>query len=84
VPSSAAGPRLTLAQYASLCVELAMYPTSVEHVRQRYGFDETSLAKENQEWQWRFDQDRTLFDRYMALFRQYRDWLLGAKAGEAR
>jgi hypothetical protein len=74
------GPRLTLPQYASICVELAMYPKQTEEVRQRYGFDEAALERENREWQWRFDRDRSLFDRYLHLFKQYRDWLLGAGA----
>jgi hypothetical protein len=77
---NAEGPRLTLPQYASLCVELAMYADKTEEVRQRYGFDAATLERENREWQWRFDQDRSLFDRYRQLFTQYRDWLLGAAA----
>ena len=77
----ASGPRLTLPQYASLCVELAVAPEQTDAIRQRYGFDEPAHLRENQEWQWRFDQDRTLFDRYLALFKQYRDWISGARAG---
>ncbi len=80
--AQANGPRLTLPQYASLCVELAMYPTNHGEIRQRYGFDEVGHQRENQEWQWRFDQDQTLFDRYLTMFRQYRDWIVGA-AGAA-
>lgn len=76
------GPRLTLPQYASMCVELAMYPTNHDQIRQRYGFDEAGHQRENSEWQWRFDQDKTLFERYLAMFRQYRDWIQGG-AGSA-
>ena len=77
----ASGPRLTLPQYSSLCVELAVTPDQADAIRRRYGFDEASHLRENQEWQWRFDQDRVLFDRYLALFKQYRDWISGARAG---
>ncbi|MEO7092854.1 MAG: hypothetical protein ABI175_06360, partial [Polyangiales bacterium] len=36
----ASGPRLTLPQYASLCVELAVAPEQTDAIRGRYGFDE--------------------------------------------
>jgi hypothetical protein len=81
INTQASGPRLTLPQYASLCVELAVAPEQTEVIRRRYGFDEPGHLRENQEWQWRFDQDRTLFERYLALFKQYRDWISGARAG---
>jgi hypothetical protein len=61
-----------------------MYPQQTDEVRRRYGFDESTLARENLEWQWRFDQDKSLFDRYVQLFQQYRDWLLGAAAQQAK
>ncbi len=72
------GPRLTLAQYASLRAEMAVYPAHLDTIRQRYGFDERSYAREDGEWQWRFEADKDLFAQYVALFRRYRDWLLGA------
>jgi hypothetical protein len=76
--AAANGPRLTLPQYASLCVELTLYPQQTDVVRQRYGLDDGSLFRENAEWQWRFQQDPTLHDRYSQLFQQYRDWLVSA------
>ena len=82
--AAAEGARLTLAQYASICVELAMYPQATAEVRRRYGFDEATLDRENQEWRWRFEQDRSLYDRYVLLFQQYRDWLLGAAAQQGK
>ena len=72
------GPRLTLAQYSSLRAEMAVYPAHLETIRARYGFDEASYGREDGEWQWRFEADKALFAQYVALFRHYRDWLLGA------
>jgi hypothetical protein len=74
----AEGPRLTLSQYASLRAEMAVYPAHLDAIRGRYGFDEASYAREDGEWQWRFEADKALFAQYVALFRHYRDWLLGA------
>lgn len=75
---ASAGPRLTLPQYASLCVELTMYPQTTEAIRVRYGFDQAMLDREHHEWRWRFEQDPTLYQQYGALFQRYREWLLGS------
>lgn len=76
----AEGPRLTLAQWASLSVELATWPAVVGDTLRRYGFDEASHAREAREWQWRLAEDVGLAERFGALFSQYRDWLLGGAA----
>jgi len=78
----AEGPRLTLAQYASLRAEMAVYPAHLDTIRSRYGFDEGSYAREDGEWQWRFEADKELFGQYVALFRHYRDYLLGAASNQ--
>lgn len=82
--AAAEGPRLTLAQFASLCAEMAVEADKADQVRARYGFDEASHAREHGMWQWRFDQDKALFTEYLNRFRHYRDWLLGAAAGVKR
>ena len=77
------GPRLTLAQWASLCVEHAMWPAALGQTLQRYGFDSASHEREVREWQWRFAQDASLHARFEVLFAQYHDWLLGAAASSS-
>jgi hypothetical protein len=75
------GPRLTLAQYASLCAELAVEPEQDAAIRARYGFDESSLERERAAWEGRFAAVPDTFSEYLAHFRHYRDWMLGARAG---
>ncbi|MGZ3419341.1 MAG: hypothetical protein ACXVEF_01035 [Polyangiales bacterium] len=74
------GPRLTLSQYASLCAELAVQPDQDAAIRARYGFDTANLERERAGWEARFASTPTLFAEYLAYFRHYRDWLLGAQA----
>ena len=74
------GARLTLTQYASLCAELAVQPEQDAAIRTRYWFDTASLERERAHWEARFAGDPALFAEYLAYFRHYRDWLMGAGA----
>ncbi|MFO0759858.1 MAG: hypothetical protein U0359_25460 [Byssovorax sp.] len=67
---------LTLAQYASLWAELAMYPDRVRAVLRRYGLpDEDARKKLNEAWGKRFLKEPALRRAWMDLCAQYRDWL---------
>lgn len=74
------GPRLTLAQWAAFCAELAVFAANAEPIRQRYGFDDAAFAREQAQWENLFAADRGVFDEYLMRFRHYRDWFLGAAA----
>lgn len=78
--ASTDGPRLTLAQWAAFCAELAVYATNADAIRQRYGFDDATFSREQAQWENLFASDRSVFDEYLGRFRHYRDWFLGAAA----
>jgi hypothetical protein len=75
------GPRLTLAQWAAFCAELAVYASNADAIRQRYGFDDPTFAREQAQWENLFAADKSVFEEYLGRFRHYRDWFLGAHAG---
>lgn len=74
------GPRLTLAQWAAFCAELAVFAPNAEAIRQRYGFDDPTFDREQAQWENLFAADKSVFDEYLMRFRHYRDWFLGAHA----
>lgn len=74
------GPRLNLAQWAALCAELAVFAVNADAIRERYGFDSATFAREQAQWENLFAADRGVFDEYLGRFRHYRDWFLGARA----
>jgi hypothetical protein len=78
--AQADGPRLTLAQWAAFCAELAVFATNADAIRQRYGFDDPTFTREQAQWENLFAADKTVFDEYLMRFRHYRDWFLGAQA----
>jgi hypothetical protein len=73
-PPSPGAPRLTLEQYASLVVELAVAPARVAETLRRYGL--TAADKEAHDATWRArladDRERAAFERACAT---YRAWL---------
>lgn len=79
--ATASGPRLNLAQWASICAEIAVFAANADAIRQRYGFDADGFAREQAIWNNQFASDRASFDEYLLRFRHYRDWFLGAQAG---
>lgn len=84
-PGSAASPsnavQLTLAQYASLCAELAASPNAKEAVFHRYGL---SAARERQRvdlaWRQRFQQNPAEYREWQALYEQYHRYLSAQSA----
>jgi hypothetical protein len=78
---SQSGPRLSLAQWAALCAEIAVFANNADAIRERYGFDEPTFDRERAQWENLFGADRGVFDEYLSRFRHYRDWFLGAQAG---
>ncbi|MBL8721316.1 MAG: hypothetical protein JNL79_35345 [Myxococcales bacterium] len=78
--SATGGPRLALAQYAGLAAELAVAPDRQPEILARYGFDDDALGREHAAWQLVFAGEPPRFEEYLARFRHYRDWLLGAAA----
>lgn len=77
--SPALQPRLTLEQFASLTAEIAVAPHGAAQIRARYGFDEASHAAEAEAHNRRFSADKPLFERYLALVQQYREYVARAK-----
>jgi len=82
--SAQGGPRLALAQYAGLAAALAVAPDQQPAILARYGFDEDALGREHAAWQLVFAGEPPRFEEYLARFRHYRDWLLGAAADARR
>jgi hypothetical protein len=73
-------PRLTLAQWAALCAEIAVAPERSPIALARYGFDDELHDRERASWDTVFAGDPSIFEEYLARFRHYRDWFLGAAA----
>jgi hypothetical protein len=75
---------LSLAQYASLCAELAVFPWAAEAIFQRYGLEvrETRYAVDAA-WKERLRCDRGQHEAWQQMYRSYHDYWTkrGAPAG---
>jgi hypothetical protein len=74
--ASAAGPRLTLEQYASLSAQLSLAPERADHVLARWGIGDCRARRQlEKSWRSRFRTEVGLRDRFDELVAAYRDWL---------
>ena len=77
-----ASQELTLAQYASLCAELALYPDHTSEVWRRYRIaDATAAERIHRYWALRFLADPALEPTYWESHRQYFTWLRRSGGG---
>lgn len=74
-PQAPAFPRLTLQRYASLCVELAMFPDSRAGVLERYRVPSGALEPLENHWRDRFDKHPETRAEWQQFMAQYRAWL---------
>jgi hypothetical protein len=72
----APAPRLSLEQYASLCVELGLYPDRAALTLKRYGVSPAQKDALNRYYHAALAADPALRDRWEAACRTYRDWLI--------
>jgi hypothetical protein len=76
--SAVAFPRLTLQQYASLCVELASWPDRVNETRWRYGVaDEATWRALHAYWEGKIAASAALQAERGAAEATYRRWMRG-------
>jgi hypothetical protein len=68
-------PQLTVEQYASLRVELRMYPDRTQQTLSRYGVPLPSRALLDKQWRARFDEDAALHERYGRAYAYYQESL---------
>ncbi len=73
-------PDLSLEQYASLCVERALYPGNDLQVAERYKLlTAEALQKLDASWRKRFAAEGNLQARWQQAYSQYEAWLRGHK-----
>jgi hypothetical protein len=72
---AAASPRLSLEQYARLCVELAAYPAHRAEVLRRYDIDQQQGAQTEAHWSARMNADPTLRKAWEAHCAAHQAWL---------
>ncbi|KYF70856.1 HEAT repeat domain-containing protein [Sorangium cellulosum] len=73
--SSGAETILSLAQYASLCAELAVFPWATETIFQRYGLDTGEKRHAvDAAWKERLRRDRGQYDSWQQMYRNYHDY----------
>jgi hypothetical protein len=69
-------PELSLAQYASLCVETELAPGSLDAIGARYGVaDEAARAELHRIWQQRLHDDPAQRAEWTGFAGRYREWL---------
>ncbi len=70
--SNSPAPRLTLEQYASLCVEIAVFPQQVEAIFQRYGLvSQSQRLTMDLAWKERLRRDSTEYGKWHRLYQRY-------------
>jgi len=72
----AEAPQLSLAQHASLCVELALDPASSPEILGRYRVSEEQKRALDAHWQARLAADATLRAAWHQAYQSYQTWLL--------
>jgi hypothetical protein len=76
-PSTPSFPRLPLQTYASLCVDLALFPGRAADVLKKYGVkDEEARRALDQDWHARFAAHPDTRTEWAQACATYRDWLL--------
>ncbi|KYF46944.1 hypothetical protein BE04_47285 [Sorangium cellulosum] len=66
---------LSLAQYASLCAELAVFPWATEAIFQRYGLDTGEKRHAvDAAWKERLRRDRGQYESWQQMYRNYHDY----------
>jgi hypothetical protein len=64
---------LSLAQYASLCAELTVFPEKSEEIFWRYGLDTSEKRSAvDAVWKERLRHERAVYDAWQELYRRYR------------
>jgi hypothetical protein len=71
-------PRVSLEQYASLCVELDMYPDRAALTLQRYGVSAAQKVALDEHHRAMFAASPAMGERWEAACRIYRDWLISS------
>lgn len=63
---------LSLAQYASLCAELTVFPEGAEGIFRRYGLDsDEKRAAVDAAWKERLRNDPEVYEAWQELYRRY-------------
>lgn len=75
-PAPVALPRISLEQYASLCVELDLYPDRTALTLQRYGVSAAQKDALDHHHRAMFAAVPAMGERWKAACRIYRDWLI--------
>jgi hypothetical protein len=70
-------PALTVEQYASLCVEVGLWPAESESILRRYGLTVEHRSRLDNVWKSRMQADAALRDMWRRAFDTYSDWVLG-------
>lgn len=77
-------PDFTVQQYASLRVELRLYPDRTQHTLARYRVLPEARARLDRQWRARFDADPALLDAYSRAHTTYQANLTGEGDAAAR
>jgi hypothetical protein len=79
----APAPELTLQQYASLCVEIDLFPERVAQTLARYRLTLGARIRLDADWQGRFARDPALRSDFARAYGTFKQHLTGATAAEA-
>jgi hypothetical protein len=76
-PSSSA--ELSVEQYASLCVELAVEPAKADEVLRRYRLTPDERKTLDEHWQRRFATQAAVWMAYDRAYAAYKKWFLASR-----
>ena len=76
VAASPPVPALTVEQYASLCVEVGLWPAESESILARYGITAAQRTLLDEHWKSRMQADVALRNAWRQAFDTYGDWIL--------
>jgi hypothetical protein len=81
--ASGPAPRLTLEQYASLCVEIAVFPRHIEAIFQRYGLvSQSQRLTLDLTWQERLRRNSTEYGEWQRLYQHYQAYWTDPARGD--
>jgi hypothetical protein len=73
---------LSLQQYASLSVELAVVPGEADDILRRYQITAEQRAELNDHWRRRISHDPTLWAAFDRMYATYKAWFVASRRGE--
>ena len=74
-PASPESVSLTIEQYASLCVEIAMAPAKKHEITQRYGLADEHAARIDAYWRGRIANEPEIDKAFRWAYHSYQQWL---------